>query len=81
MEKRNVDAAIRGFTINILNVGLKILLFIIVITKLGVETTSFAAILAAAGLAVGLALQGSLSNSAGGVLIILLKPFKIGDSD
>ncbi|MDN6310501.1 MAG: mechanosensitive ion channel family protein [Psychroflexus halocasei] len=79
MEKRNVDAAIRGFTINILNVGLKILLFIIVITKLGVETTSFAAILAAAGLAVGLALQGSLSNFAGGVLIILLKPFKIGD--
>ena len=79
MEKRNVDAGIRGFTINILNVGLKILLFIIVITKLGVETTSFAAILAAAGLAVGLALQGSLSNFAGGVLIILLKPFKIGD--
>ncbi|MGO2103162.1 MAG: mechanosensitive ion channel family protein [Psychroflexus halocasei] len=79
MEKREIDPAIRGFTINILNVGLKILLFIIVITKLGVETTSFAAILAAAGLAVGLALQGSLSNFAGGVLIILLKPFRIGD--
>lgn len=79
MEKREVDPAIRGFTVNILNVGLKILLFIIVITKLGVETTSFAAILAAAGLAVGLALQGSLSNFAGGVLIILLKPFRIGD--
>lgn len=79
MEKRDVDSAIRGFTVNILNISLKILLFIIVITKLGVETTSFAAILAAAGLAVGLALQGSLSNFAGGVLIILLKPFKIGD--
>lgn len=79
MEKREVDPGVRGFTLSILGIILKILLFIIVITKLGVETTSFAAILAAAGLAIGLALQGSLSNFAGGVLIILLKPFRVGD--
>ena len=79
MEKREVDPGVRGFTLSILGVVLKILLFIVIITKLGVETTSFAAILAAAGLAIGLALQGSLSNFAGGVLIIILKPFRIGD--
>lgn len=79
MEKREVDPGVRGFALSILGVVLKILLFIIIITKLGVETTSFAAILAAAGLAIGLALQGSLSNFAGGVLIIILKPFRVGD--
>lgn len=79
MEKREVDPGVRGFTLSILGVVLKILLFIVIITKLGVETTSFAAILAAAGLAIGLALQGSLSNFAGGVLIIILKPFRVGD--
>ena len=79
MEKREVDPGVRGFTLSILGVVLKIMLFIVIITKLGVETTSFAAILAAAGLAIGLALQGSLSNFAGGVLIIILKPFRIGD--
>lgn len=79
MEKREVDPGVRGFALSIFGVILKILLFIIVITKLGVETTSFAAILAAAGLAIGLALQGSLSNFAGGVLIIILKPFRVGD--
>ena len=79
MEKREVDPGVRGFALSILGIVLKVLLFIIVITKLGVETTSFAAILAAAGLAIGLALQGSLSNFAGGVLIIILKPFRVGD--
>jgi small conductance mechanosensitive channel len=79
MEKREVDPGVRGFSLSILGIVLKILLFIVIITKLGVETTSFAAILAAAGLAIGLALQGSLSNFAGGVLIIILKPFRVGD--
>ncbi len=79
LEKRQVDEAIRGFAISITNILLKLLLFVTIITKLGVETTSFAAIIGAAGLAIGLALQGSLSNFAGGVLIILLKPFRIGD--
>jgi small conductance mechanosensitive channel len=79
MEKREVDPGVRGFALSILGVVFKILLFIVIITKLGVETTSFAAILAAAGLAIGLALQGSLSNFAGGVLIIILKPYRVGD--
>ena len=79
MEKREVDPGVRGFSLSILGVVLNILLFIVIITKLGIETTSFAAILAAAALAIGLALQGSLSNFAGGVLIIVLKPYRVGD--
>lgn len=77
--KRNVDLAIQKFSLTIIDWGLKILLFVIVIGQLGVETTSLIAVLGAAGLAIGLALQGSLSNFAGGVIIILLKPFKLGD--
>ena len=79
MNKAGVDITLQKFLGNLASWALKILLFIVVISKLGVETTSFAAILAAAGLAVGLALQGSLSNFAGGVLIMIFKPFKIGD--
>jgi len=79
MRKQNVDESLRKFLLNLLSWALKILLFIVVISKLGVETTSFAAIIAAAGLAIGLALQGSLGNFAGGVLIMIFKPFKIGD--
>jgi small conductance mechanosensitive channel len=79
LTKGAVDITLQKFLVNLLNWVLKILLFISVIAKLGVETTSFAAILAAAGLAVGLALQGSLANFAGGILIIIFKPIKIGD--
>jgi small conductance mechanosensitive channel len=79
LTKGAVDITLQKFLLNLLNWVLKILLFISVIAKLGVETTSFAAILAAAGLAVGLALQGSLANFAGGILIIIFKPIKIGD--
>lgn len=79
MQKRNIEPALTNFLNTLALWGLRILLFVIVISKLGVQTSSFVAILGAAGLAVGLALQGSLSNFAGGVLIILLKPFKIGD--
>ncbi|VAV85639.1 Potassium efflux system KefA protein / Small-conductance mechanosensitive channel [hydrothermal vent metagenome] len=79
MAKGGLDITLQKFLSNLINWTLKILLFIVVISKLGVETTSFAAILAAAGLAVGLALQGSLSNFAGGVLIMIFKPIKIGD--
>jgi small conductance mechanosensitive channel len=79
MGKAGVDVTLQKFLGNLAGWGLKILLIIVVISKLGVETTSFAAILAAAGLAVGLALQGSLANFAGGVLIMIFKPFKIGD--
>ena len=79
MIKRHVEVTLSNFLGNILFWTLRILLFITVISKLGVETSSFVAILGAAGLAIGLALQGSLSNFAGGVLIILFKPFKVND--
>ena len=79
MNKSGVDITLQKFLGNLVGWALKILLIITVAAKLGVETTSFAAILASAGLAVGLALQGSLANFAGGVLIMIFKPFKIGD--
>jgi small conductance mechanosensitive channel len=79
MKKSGVDITLQKFLGNLLGWALKILLIVTVISQLGVETTSFAAILAAAGLAVGLALQGSLANFAGGVLIMIFKPFKLGD--
>ena len=73
------DESLQKFLLNLLSWTLKIVLIIVVLGTVGVETTSFAAILAAAGLAVGLALQGSLGNFAGGVLIMIFRPFKIGD--
>lgn len=79
MEKANYDASLKKFLLNLLNWIFKIVLIIVVLGTVGVETTSFAAILAAAGLAIGLALQGSLANFAGGVLIMIFKPIKIGD--
>jgi small conductance mechanosensitive channel len=79
MQKRGVDITLQKFLGNLLGWILKVLLFITVISQLGVATTSFAAIIAAAGLAIGLALQGSLGNFAGGVLIMIFKPIKIGD--
>lgn len=80
MTKREIEPTLIEFLSDIIFWGLRIVLFIAVITKLGVESSSFVAILGAAGLAVGLSLQGSLSNFAGGMLIILFKPFKLGDS-
>src|SRR5699024_10500720 len=77
--KRDYDEALRNFLGNVVDIGLKMLLAIIVIAKLGIQTSSLVALFGAAGLALGLALQGSLVNFAGGVIIILLKPFKIGD--
>ncbi|MFD0989276.1 mechanosensitive ion channel family protein [Mariniflexile jejuense] len=79
MTKSSYDESLQKFLLNLLNWALKILLIITLLGTLGVPTTSFAAIIAAAGLAVGLALQGSLGNFAGGVLIMIFKPFKIGD--
>lgn len=77
--KTNHDPALTKFLLNLTNGILLVLLLISVVGMMGIETTSFIAILGAAGLAIGLALQGSLSNFAGGVLILLLKPFKLGD--
>lgn len=79
MTSRDFDPTLSKFLADVLNWVLRILLFVSVISKLGIETSSFVAILGAAGLAVGLSLQGSLSNFAGGMLIILFKPFRVGD--
>ncbi|PWK20916.1 mechanosensitive ion channel family protein [Xanthomarina spongicola] len=79
MTKRGFDESLQKFLLNLIGWVLKILLILVILSQLGIETTSFAAILAAAGLAVGLALQGSLGNFAGGVLLMIFKPIKIGD--
>ncbi|MDA8849944.1 mechanosensitive ion channel [Flavobacteriaceae bacterium] len=79
LRARKVDDTLQAFLGNLLGWGLKGLLIVAVISKLGVDTTALAAVMAAAGLGLGLALQGALGNFAGGVLIILFKPFKVGD--
>ena len=79
LEKQNVDVSLRGFLTSVVSWSLKLVIGIMVIEIIGFKTTSFVAMLGAAGLAVGLALQGSLSNFAGGVLIMLFRPFKVGD--
>ena len=78
-KKRNFDHSLQIFLSSIIKIGLIILLFLTVISVLGVNITSFAALLAGAGLAVGSAMNGTLGNLAGGVMILMLKPFKIGD--
>ncbi|SDE13285.1 small conductance mechanosensitive channel [Pricia antarctica] len=78
-ERKDYDLALESFLQSFISIALKILLFVLVITQLGVQSSSLIAIIGAAGLAIGLALQGSLSNFAGGVLILLFKPFKVGD--
>lgn len=79
MQKKNFDASLTPFLYTLLNVILKVMLIISVVSMVGIEVTSFIAVLGAAGLAVGLALQGTLQNFAGGVVILLLRPFKVGD--
>lgn len=79
MRNRNVDRTLQGFVGSLANIILKVLLLVSVASMIGVETTSFVAAIGAAGLAIGLALQGSLANFAGGVLILLFRPFKVGD--
>lgn len=79
LHTKNFDVTFKKFTRNLLNFGLKAVLIISILNFSGFHTTSFIALLGAAGLAVGLALQGTLTNFAGGVLLLLFKPFKIGD--
>lgn len=79
LERSNVELSLQKFFVNLFSVLLKVLLLVSVASMVGIATTSFVAIIGAAGLAVGLALQGSLANFAGGVLILLFKPFKVGD--
>lgn len=78
-EKRNMEPSLRGFLNSMIGITLKILLLVSVVGMMGVQMTSFIAILGAAGLAVGMALSGTLQNFAGGVIILLFKPFKVGD--
>lgn len=78
MEARQVEPTLARFLTSLSSVGLKLLLLISVAGMVGIQTTSFIAVLGAAGLAIGLALQGSLANFAGGVLILLFKPFRVG---
>jgi small conductance mechanosensitive channel len=79
LEKNEVDASLRGFLNSMIGILLKIMLFISVVGMVGVQMTSFIAILGAAGLAVGMALSGTLQNFAGGVMLLMFKPFKTGD--
>lgn len=78
MKKRNIDDSLQPFLRSLLGIVLKVLLVVSVLSMIGIEMTSFVAILGAAGLAVGLALSGTLQNFAGGVMILIFKPFKVG---
>ncbi len=77
--KRDVEASLATFLLSLVNITMTFILIIIVISFLGIDTTSFIAIFASAGLAVGMALSGTLQNFAGGVLVLLLKPYRVGD--
>ena len=77
--RRNIDPSVKTFVGSLVNVLLIVLLAVSIVAILGIETTSFAALLASAGVAVGMALSGNLSNFAGGLIILLFKPFKVGD--
>jgi small conductance mechanosensitive channel len=79
LQRRQVDPTLHGFIGSLASVVLKVLLLVSVASMIGVETTSFIAVIGAAGLAIGLALQGSLANFAGGVLILLFRPFRVGE--
>ena len=79
LEKANTEETVRIFIANLLNTVFTVIIFVAAINQLGVETTSIIALLGAAGLAIGLALQGSLANFASGILIVIFRPYKVGD--
>ena len=80
LEKRHVEASLSTFVKSLVNITLTLLFIIVVIGVLGIETSSFIALFASAGVAIGMALSGTLQNFAGGVMILLFKPFKVGDT-
>lgn len=80
LERRHVEASLSTFVKSLVSITLTLLLIIIVIGVLGIETSSFIALFASAGVAIGMALSGTLQNFAGGVMILLFKPFKVGDT-
>ena len=79
MEKRNVDLSLRIFVQNLVKIVLILFLVTVIIGVLGIDTTSFVALFASAGLAIGMALSGTLQNFAGGVMVLLFKPYRVGD--
>lgn len=79
LEKRKLEVSVQTFLRSFLSLMLNLVLAFAIISKLGVETTSLAALLASAGVAIGMALSGNLSNFAGGLIILVFKPFKVGD--
>lgn len=79
LDKSNVDPSLKSFLTSLASILLKVIVYITALSQLGVEMTSFVAIMGAAGLAVGMALSGTLQNFAGGVMILLFKPYKVGD--
>ena len=79
MERRSVEASLKSFLLNLVSITLTLFLIIVIIGILGIDTTSFVAIFASAGLAIGMALSGTLQNFAGGVMILIFKPFRVGD--
>lgn len=79
MQKKGVEPSLEGFLESIVNVGLWLLLIIAIISILGIETSSFVALFTGAGMAIGMAMSGTLGNFAGGVMILLFKPYKVGD--
>lgn len=79
LNKRDLDKSLRSFLVSILGISLKILVVITALSQLGMQMTSFIALIGAAGLAIGMAFSGTLSNFAGGVMLLIFRPFKVGD--
>jgi small conductance mechanosensitive channel len=79
LTRRKVETSVKTFLKSLVNITLTILLIVAVVNELGIDTTSFAALLAAAGVAIGMALSGNLQNFAGGLIVLLFKPYKVGD--
>lgn len=79
LEKRKLEISVQTFLRSLVSILLNLILAFAIVSRLGVETTSFAALLASAGIAIGMALSGNLSNFAGGLIILVFKPFKVGD--
>ena len=80
LERGTIDSGVQSFLRSLVNITLTVLLVVSVIGALGINTTSFAALLASAGVAIGMALSGNLQNVAGGIVILLFKPYKVGDN-
>ncbi|MDR3127497.1 MAG: mechanosensitive ion channel [Tannerellaceae bacterium] len=79
MDKREIDPSVRSFVLSLVNITLTVMLIIAVIGALGIQTTSLAALVASVGVAVGMALSGNLSNFAGGLIVLLFRPYRVGD--